>query len=70
MTSWPLRSRLRISSTARTMKDMSGSLVLVSGVGTETLITSMLARLEKSVEALSLPASDTARISAAGTSSM
>ena len=70
ITSWPARSRFWIASTAATMNEKSGSLVLVSGVGTQTLITSQPASSSKSVVACSLPASRCFATSACGTSSM
>ena len=54
MPAWKCRA---ISWQAETMKLMSGSLVLRSGVGTQMLMVSSSSTTEKSVVARSLPAS-------------
>ncbi len=59
-----------MSSTARTMKETSGSLVLVSGVGTQTLMTSIAASSPKSVVAEIWPLARRRATSLPGTSSM
>ena len=55
MISWPGRMYFWISPPAVRIYDMSGSLVLRSGVGTQMMITSHSASLLKSVVAVSLP---------------
>ncbi len=52
------------------MNEKSGSRVLVSGVGTHTLITSTLESAPKSATARSRPPATASFTSAAGTSSM
>ncbi len=69
-TSWPLRARLVISSRARAMWETSGSFDLVSGVGTQTLITSQRESRLKSVVADRCPASTARAMASSGTSSM
>ena len=59
-----------IDSTAETMKDMSGSFVLRSGVGTQMFTVSAFARTEKSVVAERRPAARSAWMSAVATSAM
>jgi hypothetical protein len=59
-----------MSSTARTMNETSGSFVFVSGVGTQTLMTSHAESPPKSALASSRPERTASAISADGTSSM
>ena len=69
-TSCPLRSRLRISSIAFAMWETSGSLLRVSGVGTQTLMTSQRESSAKSLVAEKAPLETTSATAPAGTSSM
>jgi hypothetical protein len=59
-----------IASVALTMKEMSGSLVLLSGVGTHTITASAEAMTDSSVDAVSLPSATRGARTAVGMSSM
>ena len=69
-TSWPGRMMAATASAALTMKEMSGSFDLPSGVGTQMMMASQSFSAATSSAAPSRPAATSSPSAAAGTSSM